>query len=289
MRLKSLILSIVLIFALSVPCFAMYTNELYDNIASEEIRNNLPDTSSLSNLNAFILLYNNKTNQYFYFRNYRTNYGGKFRINSSTDILTFDNGPGSFQFIGYYYDSLTSKWVSYSDSEGKSIFDEISVFDYSYIKVINTNLLVDDKTFDINENGKIEVDGVEQEPPISNDGTDSNEGTDLGGLTNSIKNFFSNLLDGIINFFKEFIDTLLGFVKFLIDLVVKLFKVVAKLPNLLTGFTELRTTLFSTLENIAFNNDIAKSIMAVALLSFSISIANLFLRLFAGSKLGGDS
>ena len=131
--------------------FAMYTNELYDNIANEEIRNNLPDTSSLTSPNAFILLYNNKTNQYFYFRNYRTNYSGKFRINSNTDMLTFDNGTNNCQFRGYYYDSASSKWILYSDSEGKSIFDEISVFDYSYIIVINTNLLVDDKTFDINE------------------------------------------------------------------------------------------------------------------------------------------
>ena len=215
-------------------------------------------------------------------KNVGTNYGGHYKINTSDDSLQFINSAtGKNQFMIYYFDSVSQKWIRFSEN-GVQNFDTYIMTDFSLIKTSNATLYVDEKTFEINANGKIEIDGEEIAPP-------SEEGTDLGGLTNSIKNFFSNLLDGIINFFKEFIETLLGFVKFLIDLIVKLFKVVAKLPNLLTGFTELQTTLFSTLENIAFNNDIAKSIMAVALLSFSISIANLFLRLFAGSKLGGDS
>ena len=281
MKIKSLILSIVLIFALSIPCFAMYSSEVYDNIASADIINGLPTLSETSNM-AYIYFYNNKTSQYFYMKNVGTNYGGHYKINTSDDSLQFINSAtGKNQFMIYYFDSSSQKWIRFSEN-GVQNFDTYIMTDFSLIKTSNATLYVDEKTFEISANGKIEIDGEEIAPP-------SEEGTDLGGLTNSIKNFFSNLLDGIINFFKEFIDTLLRFVKFLIDLVVKLFKVVAKLPNLLTGFTELRTTLFSTLENIAFNNDIAKSIMAVALLSFSISIANLFLRLFAGSKLGGDS
>ena len=281
MRIKSLLLSIVLVFVLSVPCFAMYSSEVYDNIASADIINGLPTLSETSNM-AYIYFYNNKTSQYFYMKNVGTNYGGHYKINTSDDSLQFINSAtGKNQFMIYYFDSSSQKWIRFSEN-GVQNFDTYIMTDFSLIKTSNSTLYVDEKTFEINANGKIEIDGEEIAPP-------SEEGTDLGGLTNSIKNFFSNLLDGIINFFKEFIDTLLGFVKFLIDLVVKLFKVVAKLPNLLTGFTELRTTLFSTLENIAFNNDISKSIMAVALLSFSISIANLFLRLFAGSKLGGDS
>lgn len=282
MRIKSLLLSIVLIFSLSIPCFAMYSSEIYDNIASADIINGLPTLTETSNM-AYIYFYNNKTNQYFYMRNIGTNYGGHYKINTSDDSLQFINSAtGKNQFMIYYFDSSSQKWIRFSEN-GVQNFDTYTMTDFSLIKTSNATLYVDDKTFEINENGKIEIDGTEIEPPKEE------SGIDLGGLTNSIKNFFSGLLDGIINFFKEFIDTLLGFVKFLIDLIVKLFKVVAKLPNLLTGFTELQTTLFSTLENIAFNNDIAKSIMAVALLSFSISIANLFLRLFAGSKLGGDS
>lgn len=281
MRLKSLILSIILIFALSVPCFAMYSSEIYDNIASADIINGLPTLTETSNM-AYIYFYNNRTNQYFYMRNIGTNYGGHYKINTSDDSLQFINSAtGKNQFMIYYFDSVSQKWIRFSEN-GVQNFDTYIMTDFSLIKTSNATLYVDEKTFEINANGKIEIDGEEIAPPAEG-------GTDLGGLTNSIKNFFSNLLDGIINFFKEFIDTLLGFVKFLIDLIVKLFKVVAKLPNLLTGFTELQTTLFSTLENIAFNNDIAKSILAVALLSFSISIANIFLRLFAGSKLGGDS
>ena len=281
MRIKSLLLSIVLIFALSIPCFAMYSSEIYDNIASSDIINGLPTLTETSNM-AYIYFYNNKTNQYFYMKNVGTNYGGHYKINTSDDSLQFINSAtGKNQFMIYYFDSVSQKWIRFSEN-GVQNFDTYIMTDFSLIKTSNATLYVDEKTFEINANGKIEIDGEEIAPPAEG-------GTDLGGLTNSIKNFFSNLLDGIINFFKEFIDTLLGFVKFLIDLIVKLFKVVAKLPNLLTGFTELQTTLFSTLENIAFNNDIAKSILAVALLSFSISIANIFLRLFAGSKLGGDS
>ena len=281
MRIKSLLLSIVLIFALSIPCFAMYSSEVYDNIASSDIINGLPTLTETSNM-AYIYFYNNKTNQYFYMKNVGTNYGGHYKINTSDDSLQFINSAtGKNQFMIHYFDSVSQKWIRFSEN-GVQNFDTYIMTDFSLIKTSNATLYVDEKTFEINANGKIEIDGEEIAPPAEG-------GTDLGGLTNSIKNFFSNLLDGIINFFKEFIDTLLGFVKFLIDLIVKLFKVVAKLPNLLTGFTELQTTLFSTLENIAFNNDIAKSILAVALLSFSISIANIFLRLFAGSKLGGDS
>ena len=281
MKIKSLILSIVLIFALSIPCFAMYSSEIYDNIASSDIINGLPTLTETSNM-AYIYFYNNKTNQYFYMKNVGTNYGGHYKINTSDDSLQFINSAtGKNQFMIYYFDSVSQKWIRFSEN-GVQNFDNYIMTDFSLIKTSNATLYIDEKTFEINANGKIEIDGEEIAPPAEG-------GTDLGGLTNSIKNFFSNLLDGIINFFKEFIDTLLGFVKFLIDLIVKLFKVVAKLPNLLTGFTELQTTLFSTLENIAFNNDIAKSILAVALLSFSISIANIFLRLFAGSKLGGDS
>lgn len=282
MKIKSFLISIILIFTLSVPAFAMYSSEIYDNIASADIINGLPILTETSNM-AYIYFYNNKTNQYFYMRNVGTNYGGHYKINTSDDSLQFINSAtGKNQFIIYYYDSSTQKWIRFSEN-GIQNFDTYTMTDFSLIKTSNSTLYIDGKTFEINEEGKIEIDGEEIEPPTTDDGTD------LGGLTNSIKNFFSNLLDGIINFFKEFIETLLGFVKFLIDLLVKLFKVIGKLPNLLTGFTELQTTLFSTLENIAFNNDIAKSILAVALLSFSISIANLFLRLFAGSKLGGDS
>lgn len=280
MRIKSLLLSIVLIFSLSIPCFAMYSSEIYDNIASADIINGLPGFKETGNM-AYIYFYNNVDKSYYYFRNYGTNYSGHYKINTSTDELEFVNGAGQVSKMMIY--KYSNGWERITENSDSGYYSKFVVTDFSLIKTSNSTLYVDDKTFEINENGKIEIDGTEMEPPKEE------SGIDLGGLTNSIKNFFSNLLDGIINFFKEFIDTLLGFVKFLIDLIVKLFKVVAKLPNLLTGFTELRTTLFSTLENIAFNNDIAKSIMAVALLSFSISIANLFLRLFAGSKLGGDS
>lgn len=280
MRIKSLLLSIILIFALSVPCFAMYSSEIYDNIASADIINGLPEFKETANM-AHIYFYNNVDKSYYYFRNYGTNYSGHYKINTSTDELEFVNGAGQVSKMMIY--KYSNGWGRITENSDNGYYSKFIVTDFSLIKTSNATLYIDDKTFEINENGKIEIDGEEIAPPASEGGTD------LGGLTNSIKNFFSNLLDGIINFFKEFIDTLLGFIKFLIDLIVKLFKVVAKLPNLLTGFTELRTTLFSTLENIAFNNDIAKSIMAVALLSFSISIANLFLRLFAGSKLGGDS
>lgn len=258
------LLLLVLSSILSMNVSAMYTNELYDNIANEEIRNNLPDINSLTYPNAFILLYNNKTNQYFYFRNYRTNYAGKFRINSNTDMLTFDNGTNNCQFRGYYYDSASSKWILYSDSEGKSIFDEINVADYSYIKVINTNLLVDDKTFDINENGKIEVDGVEQEPPASSE-------EDSSGIINSITNFFKKLFEPIL--------ALINFIISLFEIIGKFFEkiysVLSKIPDFFKSLDVLFSPdgdLLSKFKSMFPDNEYSKSLFSLLYIFLAYTI-----------------
>ena len=148
MRIKSLLLSIILIFALSVPCFAMYSSEIYDNIASADIINGLPTLSETSNM-AYIYFYNNKTNQYFYMKNVGTNYGGHYKINTSDDSLQFINSAtGKNQFMIYYFDSSSQKWIRFSEN-GVQNFDTYIMTDFSLIKTSNATLYVDEKTFEM--------------------------------------------------------------------------------------------------------------------------------------------
>lgn len=94
----------------------------------------------------------------------------------------------------------------------------------------------------------------------------------------------------IVDMVKDTFKGIIDFFKFLGEIIIKSSTVATRLPELLTNLVGLFGSLENTLMLIYTNgNDKATVILTLAFVSFIIAVVNLFLRLFAGSKLGGGA
>lgn len=94
----------------------------------------------------------------------------------------------------------------------------------------------------------------------------------------------------IVDMVKDTFNSIIDFFKFLVDITIETGTLFSRLPELVTNLTGLFDTLDNTLMLI-WNNSNGKAIVIVTLafVSFFIAVVNVFLRLFAGSKLGGGA
>ena len=105
-------------------------------------------------------------------------------------------------------------------------------------------------------------------------------GEDLSnqGFFNGLKSFFVDLFKGLVD---------LG--NFIVDCLYALTDMFFELPKLLSNLIVLKDSLFNTLGTIwTTTNGKARAVVTLASVSVVIAIINLFLKLFGGSKLGGD-
>lgn len=230
-KIINLFLVVIMLFSFSVPVFAWSGSEWWDNLASEEIRTNAPQSATPSHQRN-MMLYNNKDGLYYKIQNTGTASGNNsYYINSESGIVYQTGNQKTFNIFKYE----NSVWSQVSLEDGTKVFETYDISDY--LLVSNTaKVFIDDTSYSFSpETGELIVNGEVIEKPEEDDNTtDDGEDISNSGLLGGIKDLFSPVVD-LVDFLFSLFDRIGDFFS-------KLWETLQRIPVLIESLESMLDT-----------------------------------------------
>ena len=280
-KICSIIIAFIMLFTLSINAFAWDGVNWWNNLASEEIRNNSPQAATASHKRN-MLLWNTEEQLYYKVENTGTNNNTSYYINSTTGIFYQTGAQKTFNV--YKYEN--SVWNQVVADDGTKNFETYDIL--NYLLVSNTaNVYIDDTSYKFNpESGELIVDGEVIEKPTEDEPTEEPTDDTSKSILEKISDFFSTFFEEFLSVLSDLFKPLLLILDFLFGILMKLGELLLEMLTFFGVFQELITFL---VDKMTFLPDgYAKNLVALGIVGIIIALFNLVWRLFGGGKFGGD-
>jgi len=280
-KICSIIIAFIMLFTLSINAFAWDGVNWWDNLASEEIRNNAPESATASHKRN-MMLWNTEDELYYKVENTGTNNGTTYYINSETGIF-YQTGAQTTFNIYKYENSVWNQVVSDDGTKNYTSYD-IS----SCLLVSNTaNVYIDDTKYVYSStDDSLTVGGEVIEKPTEDEPTEEPTDDTSKSILEKISDFFSTFFEEFLSVLTDLFKPLLLILDFLFGILMKIGELLLEILTFFGVFQELITFL---VDKMTFLPDgYAKNLVALGIVGIIIALFNLVWRLFGGGKFGGD-